>query len=49
MEKGRQRWRKGGDAGEGCTHDCELRNACTVLVQVRQNIVCAVQMVGWPM
>jgi hypothetical protein len=44
-----QRWRRCGDAGEGCTHDCALRNACTILVQVGQNSVCAIQMVGRPM
>jgi hypothetical protein len=44
------RWRWGG-AREGCTRerDCALRNVCTVLVQVGQNSVCAVQMVGRPM
>jgi hypothetical protein len=40
-----------GGAGEGCTRerDCALCNACTVLVQVGQNSVCVVQMVGRPM
>ena len=48
---GRRRWRRCGGAGEGCTRerDCALRNVCTVLVQVGQNIVCDVQMVGRPM
>jgi hypothetical protein len=48
---GRRRWRRCGDAGEGCTRerDCALCNACTVLVQVGQNSVCVVQIVGQPM
>jgi hypothetical protein len=48
---GRRRWRRGGGDGEGRTRerDSALRNACTVLVQVGQNSVCAVQMVGRPM
>jgi hypothetical protein len=46
---GRQRWRRCGGAGEGCKRDCELRNACTVFVQVGKNSVCAVEMVGRPM
>jgi hypothetical protein len=51
MEKVWRRWRRCGSAGEGCTRerDCALRNACTVSVQVGQNIVCDVQMVGRPM
>jgi hypothetical protein len=46
-----RRWRRGGGAGEGrtCERDCALRNACTVLVQVGKNNVCAVQVVGQPM
>jgi hypothetical protein len=42
---------KGGGAREGLTRerDCALRNACTVLVQVGQNNVCVVPVVGQPM
>jgi hypothetical protein len=46
---GQRRWRRCDSAGEGCTRDCALRNACTILVQVGQNNVCVVQLVGRPM
>jgi hypothetical protein len=40
-DEGRGRWRRGIGAGEGRTHDCALRNAWTVLIQVEQKNVCA--------
>ena len=51
LEHNRATGEEGSSAGEGASslEKGALRNACTILVQVGQNSVCAVQMVGWPM